>query len=149
LRLLEELRAKRQSLSATKAHLKEAGEILRGKKRALLEAEQALEAKRAVKAFTLHELGEGRPRGGGAEGKRNSAQALDRLVRLGQGISAAQRNDLLWFKDVWDNKMLTEHGDRWPAVFASWAQRLLQAHEEGDITAFSVFMNNETRRCFA
>jgi hypothetical protein len=60
LRLLEEMRAKRQSLSATKAQLKEAGEILDGKKGALLETEPALEAKRAVKAFTLHELGEGR-----------------------------------------------------------------------------------------
>ena len=105
--MLEEMKANRQSLSATKAQLKEAGEILRGKKRALLETEQALEAKRAVKAFTLHDLGDGRAKGGGAECKKNRAQVLDRLGRLGQGMSAAQRNDFLWFKDDWDNKMLT------------------------------------------
>ena len=149
LRLLEEMREKRQSLSATKAQLKEAEEILRGKKkRALFETEQALEAKRAVKAFSLYELGEGRPRGGGAEGKRNRAQVLDRLARLGQGISPAQRNDFAWLKDAWDSKMLEEHAVRWPAVFAGWAQRLLHAHEEGDRTAFSVFLHNETQRCF-
>jgi len=148
LRLLEEMREKRQSLSATKAQLKEAEEILRGKKRALFETEQALEASRAVKAFSLYELGEGRPRGGGAEGKRNRAQVLDRVARRGQGISPAQRSDFAWFKDAWGSKMLEEHAVRWPAVFAGWAQRLLQAHEEGDRTAFSVFLHNETQRCF-
>ena len=29
---------------------------------------------------------------------------LDRLVRLGQGISPAQRNDFAWFKEAWDIK---------------------------------------------
>ena len=108
-----------------------------------------MEANRAVKAFTLHDLGDGRAKGGGAECKKNRAQVLDRLGRLGQGMSAAQRDDFLRFKDARDNTMLTEHGDRWPTVFAGWVQRLLQAHEEGDRIAFSVFMNNETRRCFA
>ena len=149
LRLLAELRGNRQSLSATKANLQEASEILRGKKRALFETELALEAKRAVKAFSLYELGEGRTRSGGAEGKRNRGQVLDRLVRLGQGISAAQRNDYAWFKDAWDGNMLAEHGDEWPAVFAGWAQRLVQAHEGGDRTAVSKFMRDEAQRCFA
>ena len=104
MRLLEEMREKRQSLSATKDQLKEAEEILRSKKRALFDTEQALEAKRAVKAFSLCELGEGRLRGGGAEGKRNRAQVLDRLARLGQGVSPAQRNDFARFKDAWGRK---------------------------------------------
>ena len=64
--LLAELRLNRQCLSATKDALDDAKAQLRGKKRALFEAEQALEAKRAVKAFSLHELGEGRTRSGGA-----------------------------------------------------------------------------------
>ena len=108
-----------------------------------------MEAKRAVKAFSLYELGEGRTRAGGAEGKRNRGQVLDRLVRLGQGISAAQRNDYAWFKDAWDGKMIAEHGDEWPAVFAGWAQRLVQAHEGGDRTAVSKLMHDEALRCFA
>ena len=68
-----------------------------------------MEAKRAVKTFSLSDLGEGRPTEGGIDGKKNRAQVLDRLPRLGQGISAAQRNDFMWFKDTWDTKMLEEH----------------------------------------
>jgi hypothetical protein len=73
---------------------------------------------------------------------------LDRLVRLGQGISAAQRNDFAWFKDAWDSKMFEEHAGAWPALFATWAQQVLQQHEAGNRSAFSVFLHNETQRCF-
>ena len=44
--------------------------------------------------------------------------------------------------------MLAEHGDAWPAVFAGWAQRLVEAHQEGDRTAVSKLMHDETQRCF-
>ena len=106
-----------------------------------------MEAKRAVKAFSLSDLGEGRPKGGGSECKKNRAQVLDRLSRLGQGISAEQRNDFAWFQETWDKKMLEEHGDEWPAKFASWAQRLVQDHCANDRTASPGFMNNESTRC--
>jgi hypothetical protein len=43
--------------------------------------------------------------------------------------------------------MLDEHGDQWPATFASWVQRLVEAHAARDRTASSVFMNNESTRC--
>ena len=148
LRLLREMREKHNSLSATKLQLKETEEKLKTKKRALLDAEQALEAKRAAKAFSLWELGDGRPRGGGAAGAKARHQVLDRLARLGQGISAAQRNDFAWFKEAWDGKMLEEHAAGWPAVFASWAQRLLEAHAQGDRAAFSAFLHDETKICF-
>ena len=98
LRLLREMHDTHQSLSATKAQLKDTAEILRNKRRDLLDTEQALEAKRAVKAFSLHDLGEGRPHEGGIDGKKNRAQVLDRLSRLGQGISAAQRNEFMCIK---------------------------------------------------
>ena len=90
----------------------------------------------------------GRTRSGGAEGKRNRAQVLDRLVRLGQGISPAQRNDYAWLKDAWGCKLSAEHGDAWPAVFAGWAQRLVEAVQAGDRTAVSKLMHDETQRCF-
>ena len=96
---------------------------------------------------TLFDLGDGRPKGGGTDGKKNRAQVLDRLPRLGQGISAEQRNAFVWFKDNWDRHMLEEHGDQWPAKFASWAQRLVGAHAAGDRAAFSVFMHNQSTRC--
>ena len=61
LRLLREMHDTHQSLSATKAQLKDTAEILRSKRRDLLDTEQALEARRAVKAFSLQDLGDGRP----------------------------------------------------------------------------------------
>ena len=106
----------------------------------LVDTEQALGVNRAVTALSLFDLGDGRPKEGGTDGKKNRAQVLDRLSRLGQGISAAQRNDFMWFKDTWDKKMLEEHGVGWPAIFLGRAQRLLNQHETGDGTAFSVFM---------
>ena len=148
MRLLAELRENRQRPPppVTKDALEDARAQLRAKKRALFETELALEAKRAVKAFSLYELGDGRTRSGGAEGKRNRAQVLDRLARLGQGISPAQRNDYAWLKDAWACKMLAEHGDAWPAVFAGWAQRL-EAVQAGDRAAVSKFMHDEAQRC--
>ena len=147
LRLLREMHDTHQSLSATKAQLKLIAEILRNTRMDLLDTEQALEAKRAVKAFSLFDLGDGRPKGGGVDGKKNRAQVLDRLPRLGVGISAEQRNDFMWFKDTWDKKMLEEHGPGWPVLFVGWAQRLINQHETGDRRAFIVFMHEQSTRC--
>ena len=62
LRLLREMHDTHQSLSATKAQLKDAAEILRNKRRDPFETGQALEAKRAVKTVSLFDLGDGRPK---------------------------------------------------------------------------------------
>ena len=70
LRLLREMHDTHHCLSATKAQLNDTAEILRNKRRGLLETEQALEAKRAVKTFSLFDLGDGRPKGGGIDGKK-------------------------------------------------------------------------------
>ena len=114
-----------------------------------MDAEEALAAKHAVKAFSLRELGQGKPRGGGAAGAKARHQVLDRLARLGQGLSPAQRNEFGWFTEAWDGKMLAEHGDDWAALFASWVQRLVDEHGAGRGAAFSAFVHSETQRCFA
>jgi len=103
LRLLEEMREKRQSPPRPRPSLKMQRISCGTKREPSLKRSMRWRPKRAVKAFSLYELDEGRPRGGGAEGKRNRAQVLDRLARLGQGISPAQRNDFAWFKDAWDS----------------------------------------------
>ena len=101
-----------------------------------------------MKAFSLSELGEGRRSCGGAAGAKARHHVLDRLARLGEGISPGQRNDFAWFKEAWDKKMLDEHGAGWPALFASWSQRLVEGHEQGNRAAFSAFVHDETKRCF-
>ncbi len=102
-----------------------------------MNAEQALVANRVVKAFSLWELGEGRNHCCGGDGKQASQPVIDRLPRLADGISAAQRNDFGWFEEAWDGKTIEQHDVGWPARFASWAQRLLDAHAQGDRAAFS------------
>ena len=90
-----------------------------------------LQAKHAIKHVSLEDLGKGRSRGGGVFAKRRRWEVLDRLSRLGQGLSPAQRNDLTWFKNAWGARMLQEHGGEWPETFTGWMQRLLEDNEKG------------------
>ena len=101
-----------------------------------------------MNTFSLEDLGHGRSRGGGAAGRKRRHKVLDRLARLGQGLSPAQRNDFSWWKDSWDAKMLGEHADEWPSVFAEWVQRVLTDCEGGSGNAFPLFVHTETRPCF-
>ena len=73
---------------------------------------------------------------------------LDRTARLGTGLSPTQRNDFAWFKDAWDAKMLAERGDAWPRTFMAWMHKVLSDIDAGSTNAFSVFVQDETRRCF-
>ena len=118
------------------------------RKREIEDAELVLETKHAIKQYTLQDLGMGQKRVGGAAAKKNRLEVLDRLARLGQGLSPAQKNDFKWFKEAWDARMLQENGDNWPELFMGWMQRLLGENEDGVGNAFSVFVHNETRRCF-
>ena len=98
--------------------------------------------------FSLEYLGHSRSRGGGSAGKKKRCKVLDRLSRLGQGLSGAQRNDFGWWKESWDAKMLEEHGAEWGCVFAEWVQRVINDVGDGIGNAFSLFVHAETRRCF-
>ena len=124
-----------EEADAAKARLKK-------RKREVENAEDMLEAKHAVKQFSLEDLGKGRSRGGGVLAKKRRWEVLGRLPRLGQGLSPAQRNDFIWFKGAWDARMLQEHGDIWPETFMGWTQRLLGENENGKANTFSVFDHN-------
>ena len=127
--------------------IKEAGSILSKKKKEIAEKEEIIEAKHAVKQFSLKFLGEGDPQCGKAPGRKRRHEVLDRLSRLGTGLSPAQRNDWAWFKDAWDLAMMGEHGADWVRVFASWIQGVLDELDNGTAHAFSTFVHSETRRC--
>ena len=107
-----------------------------------------METKHAIKQLSLEDLGKGRSRGGGVAAKKRRWEVLDRLASLGQGLSPEQRNDFSWFKEARDACLLQEHGGSWPETFMGWMQRLLGENEAGIGNAFSVFVYNETRRCF-
>ena len=100
-----------------------------------------------MKQVSLQFLGDGDPHCGRAPGRKRRHEVLDRLSRLGTGLSPAQRNDWAWFKDAWDEAMMGEHGAGWVRVFASWIQGVLDELDNGTAHAFSTFVHSETRRC--
>ena len=129
---------KKRALTAAKLNeeAKAAKARLKKRKREIEDAEAVLEAKHAIKQYSLEDLGKGRSRGGGVAAKKRRWEVLDRLARLGQGLSPAQRNDFAWFKEAWDARMLQEHRGKWPETFTGWMQRLLGDNENGTANAF-------------
>ena len=102
----------------------------------------------AVKTYTLEALGDGTEDGGGAKGRNQRREVLDRMARLKAGLSDGQKNDWAWFKNSWDAKMLDEHGADWPMIFSGWMQGVLDAMEKNS-NQFSVFVHDETVRVFS
>ena len=123
---------KKRALTAAQPNqeAKAATALLKKRKREIEDAEAVLETKHAIKQYSLEDLGKGRSRGGGAAAKKNRWEVLDRLARLGQGLSPAQGDDFKWFKEAWDARMLQGHADNWPDIFMGWMQRLLGGERE-------------------
>ena len=55
------------------------------------------------------------------------------------------RYDWPWFKEAWDQAMVTEHKENWATTFMGWIQGVLDDERSN---AFSVFAYNETCRIF-
>ena len=127
------------------AEEKQATKQLQVKRQKLQELENVSACKHAVKNFTLEELGKGANNAGGAKGKKNRWEVLDRLTRLKAGLPAGQRNDWPWFKETWNKEMVHQHEGNWASLFMKWMQNVL-----GDerTNAFSAFVYNETCRVF-
>ena len=132
---------KKRALTAAKNYeeAKATNERLKKRKQELAHLEDVLEAKHAIKTFSLEDLGKGRSRGGAAVARKRRLHVLDRLARLGQGLSPAQRDEFIWWKDAWDATMCQQHGGYWSEVFAGWVQRLLEENEAGAGNAFVPF----------
>ena len=77
--------------------------------------------------------------------QHNRIEVLDRCSCHLAGLSPAQRNDFQWWKETWDDAMISEHRANWAATFAGWVQHLF---DSGALhpNAFSKFMYNETNR---
>ena len=99
----------------------------------------------AIKTFTLEALGADSANAGGARGRTNRFEVLDRVARLKAGLSAGQKNDWPWFKEAWDGAMVTQHKGDWASILAGWVQGVLGDERSN---AFSLFVYNETRRVF-
>ncbi len=147
-RLIKEANEETLTHSKLRRQIDDAKEMLKRRKQQVVDTEALLESKHALKNFSLVDLGQGRSRGGGAAARKRRFEVLDRLARIGRGLSAAQKNDFTWFKEAWDSKMLDEHWVEWAGIFAGWMQQVLVDFETCCDNAFSVFVHAETRRCF-
>ena len=118
---------------------------LRKTKRQMMEMESIRESRHAIKSYTLEALGKGSGNAGGAKGRKSRMDVLDRLSHLKAGLSAGQKNDWTWFKENWDQAMVTQHEAGWAELFGKWMQNVL---DDSRSNAFSVFVYNETCRVF-
>ena len=123
---------------------------LKKTKQDVIDFESLAECTHALKTFTAEFLGEGKKDNGGAKCRDRRHEVLDRLARLGSGLTPQQKNDITWFKDAWDTKCATESPRTLGGQFAGLCQKIL--NDMGTPThknAFSAFASNETRRHFA
>ena len=154
----EARRRKQLEMDATKQMLKkkadaqkeaaQAKELIQKRKLEIAQLENALSTKRELKRFAPESLGQGNAKGGGAVARKLRYEVLDRVSRVGAGISPGQKNDWAWFKQAWDQRMLEEHGSDWGGTFASWMQQVVDDASSDKPNALSVFVYTETRRCF-
>ena len=145
-RMLKEANSK--LLSDKKRELQEVENQLRKRKKELADAESLAATRSAIKRYSPEHLGQGSRNGGGVAGRKLRFEVLDRMAKLGTGLSARQKNDWQWFKESWDAEMLSLYHTNWGGKFASWIQRVLNDMDGGLSNAFSLFVNTETQRVF-
>ena len=143
--------ANRQVMSKQKLRreIKDAEATLQKTKQLIAEQEQIAEARHVVKKFRLEYLGDGARGCGGAAGRKRRDEVMDRMAKLGSGLSPQQRNDWVWFKEAYDRKMHGAHGDDWVRIFVGYMQEVLNQLYDGTPNAFSLFVHKETLRSFA
>ena len=148
-RAVQTLNRKRQAAHDIQKKLTVAKSDLKKKKALLAEADNVACCKWNLKTFSSEQLGQGCDKGAGAAGRKRRAEVLDRMARLGSGLSAAQQNDWEWFKVNWDQRMLLDCGCDWGGTFASLMQAVIDDHATVCGNAFSLFMKAQTDRVFA
>ena len=98
--MLQEGKKRALTAATLNEEAKAATALLKKRKREFEDAEAVLQAKHAIKHYSVEDLGKGRSRGGGVVAKKRRWEVLDRLARLGQGLSPAQslgHNYIKWW----------------------------------------------------
>ena len=145
---IQDANRQEKELKRLRQESQDAQALLAKKKKEFLTLESALVTRHALKRYSPETLGQGKPRSGGATARKMRFEVLDRLSKLGTGLTGAQRNDWAWFREAWDAKMCAEHGVDWGGIFAGWIQKVLDDLMDGVSNALSVFVHEETSRCF-
>jgi hypothetical protein len=116
---------------------------------ALQRASTVMECMTSLKNFETADFGQGHPKGGTAEHKKNRMQVLERLRLRFPPLPPDQANDWEWFKPRWDKTRLAKLH---PAVMGAWGAQfrnevlaLLQRLRDGDVQALSRWMADQSR----
>jgi hypothetical protein len=116
---------------------------------ALQKASTVVECLNTVKSFETSDFGQGHPKGGTAEHKKNRMQVLERVRMRFPPLPPEQANDWEWFKPRWDKSRLDKfHVDvkgAWGAQFRIEIVALLQRLRDGDVQALSRWMADQSR----
>ena len=145
---VEDANRREKELAKLRKESQQAQELLKKRKLEIMAAEGVLETKHALKRYSPESLGQGKPRSGGVAARKLRFEVLDRMAKLGSGLSPAQKNDWAWFREAWDNKMCGEHDVNWGGLFCGWTQKVLDNLADGMDNAFSAFVHDETVRNF-
>ena len=145
-RELAEANDRASTLKRLKTQIKEETAMLAAQKRKLAEEANHAKIKSEVATFTPESLGYQAHNWRKVEFKKRRYDVLDRLSKLGKGLSPAQMRDFGWFKESWDEKMLDEEQELWGFNFLTLVQKILLDVAEGQTNAFSKFMHSETHR---
>ena len=125
--------------------LKCAKESLTKVRKKSLEAEEVAECKEHMKTYTPAIFGQGKPKAGGQAVQKTRIQALNR-IRAVAHLSPEQLNDWDRFTTEWDKQMVDLHGAAWGGLFAEQLQNVLEQLADGNSSAFSQYVHNETMR---
>jgi len=102
-----------------------------------------------MKRYSPEASGQGKARSGGVAARRLRYEVLDKMAKLGIGLTPSQKNDWAWFREAWDEKMCDEHAQEWGGTFSQWMQTNLDDLSDGVANAFSMFVYDETKRQFS
>ena len=138
---------RKREIANVERELQQSKAKLRQARRDLREATDVAEASEALKTFSLEAMGKGQKNAGGAAFRKVRQEALSR-VRSVARLSPEQRNDWSYFATNWGKKMVEEHGEAWPAMFAEILQNVVNELEAGRGNALSDFMRKESVRVF-
>ena len=138
-----------KELTMLRKETKRANELLRKRKQELLSIESILETRHAMKRYSPEALGQGKARSGGVAARRLRDEVLDKMAKLGTGLTPSQKNAWAWFREAWEEQMCNEHAQEWGGTFSQWMQKILDDLSDGVANAFSMLMYEETKRHFS
>ena len=52
-------------------------------------------------------------------------EVMDKMAKLGSGLTPAQKNEWAWLREAWDTRMREKHKAAWGGTFSQWMQNIL------------------------